>query len=198
MITEQARILCVDDEPDLLDINASILRSAGYEVLEASTGNECIAVARREHPDLILLDVQMPDMNGFDVCKQIKSDPDLSGSYIILISGRETSSETQAKGLDAGADGYIARPVSGKELLARIQAMLRLKKAEVALRSSEMRYKTLIENINDVVFQLTPFGVIQYVSPKVEENYGYKPEELIGKDLSVTTPDSAIPKALEY
>src|SRR4030042_6210464 len=136
MITSKAKILCVDDDPDLLYINASILRSAGFEVLEATTGNECLNIAREKRPDLILLDVMLPDINGVDVCRQIKSDPTLSVTYIILISGKEISSETQAKGLEAGADGYIVRPVSGRELMARIQTILRLRDSEAALKEA--------------------------------------------------------------
>ncbi|MEW6068813.1 MAG: hybrid sensor histidine kinase/response regulator [Nitrospirota bacterium] len=136
MIIPRAKILCVDDESDILNINVNILRSAGYEVLEAATGNECIETTRKEHPDLILLDVVLPDIYGFDVCKQIKSDKELFGTHIILISGKEISSEIQAKGLEAGADGYIVRPVSGRELLARVQAILRLRDSEEALKEA--------------------------------------------------------------
>lgn len=127
----RSKILCVDDDPDLLLINSHILQSVGYEVLAASTGNDCLRIAKEEHPDLILLDVVLPDINGIDVCKQIKADQELVGTYIILISGMETSSESQVGGLEAGADEYIVRPISGRELLARVQAMLRIKKSEV-------------------------------------------------------------------
>ena len=74
-MNSKARILVVDDDPDLLNINSTILQSSGLEVIEAGTGNECISIARGILPDLILLDVNLPDMNGFDVCKQIKADP---------------------------------------------------------------------------------------------------------------------------
>ena len=74
-MNSKARILVVDDDPDLLNINSSILQSSGLEVIEAGTGNECISIAREILPDVILLDVNLPDMNGFDVCKQIKADP---------------------------------------------------------------------------------------------------------------------------
>ncbi|MCG2722978.1 MAG: PAS domain-containing protein, partial [Thermodesulfovibrionales bacterium] len=179
MITSNAKILCVDDEPDLLNITEDILRSAGYEVIRATTGHECLAAARKEHSDLILLDVGLPDIDGFDVCKQIKSDPEFFGIYIIMISGTQTSSETQAKGLDAGADGYIARPVSGMELLARIQAMLRIKQAETALRKSEERLHFLLSATPAVIYTCKaspPYGAT-FVSKNVKTQMGYKPEE---------------------
>jgi PAS domain S-box-containing protein len=190
MITSKAKILCVDDDPDLLNINVTILRSAGYEVLEASTGNECLHIARREHPDLVLLDVVLPDMNGFDVCKQIKSDPALYGTYIILISGKEISSEIQANGLGTGADGYIARPISVKELLARVQAMVRLKESEMALRKSKKtierqlnQNKMILESVGDGIYGVNEDGTTIFVNPAFLKMTGYSAEELLGKNL---------------
>src|SRR4030042_4207551 len=130
MITSKCKVLVVDDEPDLLDINSTILRSAGYEVLEASTGNDCLRIATEEHPDLILLDVNLPDISGIDVCRQIKADPELIGTYVILISGMKASSENQVEGLEEGADGYIVAPISKRKLLARAHAVVRIKGSE--------------------------------------------------------------------
>lgn len=145
MITLQPRILCVDDDPDLLFIAVETLRLAGYEVMEASTGNECLAAVNKEHPDLVLLDVNLPDINGIDLCRRIKTEPEFEGIYVVLISGTLISSDMQAKGLEAGADGYIARPISGDEFLARIKALLRIKAVETELRESNerLRQKTI-------------------------------------------------------
>jgi PAS domain S-box-containing protein len=192
MITSNAKILCVDDDPALLNINASILRSAGYEVLEAKTGNECLDTARKEHPDLILLDVVLPDIDGFEVCKQIKSDRELFGIYVILISGKEIYSETQAKGLEAGADGYIVGTVSGSELMARIQAMIRLKQAETAQMEMNARLNTLIDSIPDAIF----FKDIQrehfLVNKAAERMTGLKKEQFLGKTSEqILPPDLA-------
>jgi len=190
MITSKAKILCVDDDPDLLNINASILRSAGYEVLEATTGNECLNITREKQPDLILLDVMLPDINGVDICKQIKSDPEFPGTYILLISGVETSSEIQAKGLEAGADGYIARPISGKELLARVQAMIRLRDSEMALRKSKEtierqlnQNKIILESAGDGIYGVNEDGTTIFVNPALLKMTGYSAEELLGKNL---------------
>ncbi len=154
-MNSKARILVVDDDPDLLNINSSILQSSGLEVIEAGTGNECISMAREMLPDVILLDVNLPDTNGFDVCKQIKADPLLANTYVILISGVEISSESKVYGLDLGADEYIVRPISGRELLARVKAMIRLKDAEIALRKSKEQYRTLNEELERRVVDRT-------------------------------------------
>jgi len=154
-MNSKARILVVDDDPDLLHINSSILQSSGLEVIEAGTGNECISIAREILPDVILLDVNLPDTNGFDVCKQIKADPLLANTYVILISGIEISSESKVYGLDLGADEYIVRPISGRELLARVKAMIRIKDAEIALRKSKEQYQMLNEELERRVVDRT-------------------------------------------
>ncbi len=98
------KILLTDDEPDLRLVTTTILRKAGYEVAEASTGRECLELVRTFHPDIILLDVMLPDISGIDVCMQVKADPELQ-TFVILVSGILISSEYQAEGLNVGADG---------------------------------------------------------------------------------------------
>lgn len=123
-------LLIVDDDPDILAATSQIARSAGYKVIEAATGRDALETARTQKPDIILLDVILPDISGIEVCRQIKGNLLLDGTFVILTSGMATASERQADGLDAGADGYIARPVSNRELEARIDAMVRIMHAE--------------------------------------------------------------------
>ena len=133
-ISDKIRILLVDHDPGVLLPTSRLLEEAGYEVLEASTGKECLEVMRKSRPDLVLLEVVLPDMDGTEVCKRIKADPSLRGPLVVLLSGVRTSSESQAEGLEAGADGYILRPMPDRELLARVQSLVRFKQAEEALR----------------------------------------------------------------
>jgi len=183
MTASKAKILCVDDDANLLHINASILQSAGYTVVEACSGDECLCRVREDRPDLVLLDVMLPDASGFDICKRIKEDPELTGPYVILISGMEISSGSKIKGLEIGADGYIARPVSGHELLARIQAILRVKITETALRKSMERYQTLIETMSDGLGIVDEELVMTFVNNKLCEITGYPREEMIGRPV---------------
>ena len=132
-----ARILLVDDNPVVLFKVAHVLSGAGYTVIEAKTGSEGLALARSEHPDLILLDVRLPDINGIEVCRRLKASPETSRLFVVMLSEKETSAESQAGGLEAGADSYIARPIENRELIARIQAMLRIQQAESALRVAQ-------------------------------------------------------------
>jgi DNA-binding response OmpR family regulator len=130
MDNSDIRILVVDDDPDILFATVRIFKKEGYEVLGAETGNECLEKTVQKSPDLILLDVQLPDILGTEVCSKLKNDPDHQKKYIMMMSGQKTSSDDQADGLDAGADGYIARPVSNREILSRVNLMVRLIRAE--------------------------------------------------------------------
>src|SRR2546430_10357518 len=118
--SKDARILVVDDDPDILSFVSILLSSSGYEVVEASTGKECLRLVNEKKPDLILLDVILPDINGVEVCKLIKTNLALSDIFIINFSANRTSSSHQIEGLEAGADGYITKPFEPDELLARI------------------------------------------------------------------------------
>jgi diguanylate cyclase (GGDEF)-like protein/PAS domain S-box-containing protein len=174
----------VDDDHDLLALTSEILRRAGYEVLEASTGRDCLETVRTQHPDLVLLDVVLPDATGVQVCKQIKDDQQLRGTLVILISGVLVSSDYQADALNVGADGYILKPISNKELLARVQAMERIKRAEEALQASELRYRRLFETAQDGILILDgDTGEIDDVNPFLIEMLGYTRKELLGKKL---------------
>ena len=124
------QILIVDDDPDLLLATVRIVKSAGYEVISASTADHCMQLVKKHIPDLILLDVILPDADGYALCRLIKEDPAFKNIFVVLISGTKTDSTEQADGLDIGADGYIARPITNRELLARINAMVRILLAE--------------------------------------------------------------------
>ena len=138
------RILVVNDNPVVLFGTFRLLQKAGYEVFRAASGQEGLRQAKETRPDLILLDVNMPDMDGFEVCQRFKSDPALQNILVVLLSSTVIQSEKQAEGLDLGADGYIVSPVSPHELLARVRAFLRLKKAEDALRQHAGRLEEMV------------------------------------------------------
>ncbi len=121
------KILIADDDADMLYVYSRLLQSEGYEVVTAPSAAECLRIARQERPDLMLLDVRLPDLSGLEVCRQIKSDPTLASIFIIHISGIDISSDSQAEALESGADLYLTKPVEYRKLLAHIQALLRIK-----------------------------------------------------------------------
>ncbi|OPX97745.1 MAG: Signal transduction histidine-protein kinase/phosphatase DegS [Syntrophorhabdus sp. PtaB.Bin006] len=183
-IDNKTKILVIDDDPELLTLTTMVLRRAGYEVLEASTGKEGLEAVRADRPDLVLLDVVLPDISGTEVCRQIKEYQDLKNVFVILSSGVAISSEFQADGLNTGADGFIVKPISNKELLARVQSMVRIKKAEEALQASETRYRRLFETAQDGILILSEeTGQIDDVNPFLTDMLGYTHEELTGKKL---------------
>jgi PAS domain S-box-containing protein len=161
-----------------------VLGGAGYDVLEASTGREGIEKTRAHRPDLVLLDVMLPDISGIEVARLIKEDQDLKHIFVILTSGVRTSSEYQADGLNMGADGYIAKPVSNKEFLARIQSIMRIKSTEEALQASEIRYRRLFETAQDGILILdADTGEIDDVNPFLMDMLGYTYKDFRGKRL---------------
>ncbi len=126
----EGTILVVDDDSHALALSSRVLRAAGYEVIEAETGADAIGLARQCKPDLVLLDRVLPDMDGTTVCQTIKSAPGPERVFVVYLSAIKTSSDCQAEGLEGGADGYIARPISPRELVARVEAMMRIKRSE--------------------------------------------------------------------
>lgn len=144
-MSQPAKILIVDDNPVVLFAISHLLKSEGFTVFEATTGKQGLIHARAETPDLVLLDVMLPDIHGVELCRQIKTAPETSQLFVVLLSSIETSPDSQVTGLEAGADGYIARPIENRELVARVQAMLRIKRAETALRQAHDELEKRVE-----------------------------------------------------
>ncbi|HSE99200.1 MAG TPA: response regulator [Blastocatellia bacterium] len=120
------KILIVDDDADMLDVYSRLLESEGHNVLTSSNGSDCLQLARRERPDLIVMDVVLPDINGIELCRRIRTDPELAQIFIIQVSGHQTSSDHFAEGLEAGADGYLTKPIQFRQLVAQINALIRI------------------------------------------------------------------------
>lgn len=118
------KILLVDDEPDVLDFLSHNLKKQGAQVFTASDGKAAIKVAQETKPDLIVLDVMMPVMDGIEACKELRQLPETKDTLIIFLTAR-TEEYSQIAGLEAGADDYISKPLNLRILITRIEAMLR-------------------------------------------------------------------------
>ena len=153
-MSEAATILVTDDDPRILLLMTAVLGEAGYEVLQASTGKECLEALKTHHPDIVLLDVMLPDATGIELCRQIKADERLQDIFVILFSGVHISSDYQAEALNAGADGYIVKSVSNEELLARVQSVVRIKRAVDALREKEKEQQKLIQELQNTLTEM--------------------------------------------
>lgn len=136
------RLLVVDDDPDSLEIIAEALKWEGYLVEKASSGQEAISLIKTWNPHLVLLDVNMPGMNGVETLKDLRAKEQYVS--VMFISGN-TSTEAVIAGLDAGADDYIPKPFDPLELLARVRTQLRIKDLNDQLRSSNEKLKELVD-----------------------------------------------------
>lgn len=124
MARRKERILIVEDEEDILEVLRHNLAREGYEVLTATDGPEGLALAREKAPDLVLLDLMLPSLDGFELCRRLKQDPLTSGIRIVMATAR-TEDTDEVLGLGLGADDYVTKPFSVPKLIARVKAVLR-------------------------------------------------------------------------
>lgn len=118
------KILVVDDEPDIIEVVRYNLVKEGFSVTTASTGEECLRLSRANLPDVLILDLMLPGVDGFDVCRLLKSDESTKNIFILILSAKGEEADV-VKGLEIGADDYLVKPFSPKVLAARVKSLLR-------------------------------------------------------------------------
>jgi len=173
-------ILVVDDNPMNLDILQTRLSVHGYDILTAADGEEALAVAREKLPDLILLDIMMPKLDGIEVCKRLKADPSLPIMPIIMVTAKADSKDIVA-GLEAGGDEYLTKPLDQAALVARVKSMLRAKAlhdtvqeqaARLEAQAAELAQlnRTLEKRVQEQVSELDRVGRLKrFFSPQLAE-----------------------------
>lgn len=134
--SKTSRIMIVDDESDVTDLVGYHLKAKGYDVVMLNDPNRSIGVARSFLPDLVILDVMMPDLNGLQICRMLRADPRLSKVPVIFLTAKAEEND-RVQGLETGADDYISKPFSIKELVLRVQSILR--RSSVDARPPESR-----------------------------------------------------------
>lgn len=140
MTQTPARILVCDDEPTVASVVAAILKREGYDVIEAHSGPQCMALVERGQIDLVLLDVSMPDMDGFAVCEALRAGELGRQLPIVLLTGR-TDLDTRVEGMHHGVSEFLTKPVNRHELVARVRAQLRIVALTRQLESVERSVK---------------------------------------------------------
>jgi two-component system alkaline phosphatase synthesis response regulator PhoP len=155
----KAKILLVDDEPDILEIVSYNLKNEGYQVYTAENGEEAIKKAKKKKPDLIILDVMMPVMDGIEACEKMRKMPELDGTVITFFTARGEDYSMIA-GFDAGADDYITKPVKPRVLVSKVKSLLRRRENTVSETSN-------IIKLGDLVIDRDQYKII------------YKKEEMI-------------------
>src|SRR5262249_18964117 len=165
------RILIVDDNEMNRDILVTRLSTQNYELLQAADGEEALAAAAQHLPDLILLDVMMPKIDGMEVCRRLKADPKMPFMPIILVTAKAASADVVA-GLDAGADEYLTKPIDQMALVARVKSVLRLKELhdQVSAQAADLASwnRTLEERVEQQVTEIERASRLQrFLSPQI-------------------------------
>ncbi|MEI8093964.1 MAG: response regulator [Spirochaetales bacterium] len=164
------KILVVEDNPDILELVAYNLEAQGYEVLRAGTGENGLARARKEAPDLVVLDVMLPGINGLDVCRKLKQDEATRKIPVILLTAKSEDSDI-ISGLELGADDYITKPFSPKVLIARARALLRRLSEDTGEVAGSLqvhgifldvdRHEVLVDGV-DAQLSATEFAILRH------------------------------------
>jgi PAS domain S-box-containing protein len=190
-MNKKTSILVVDDVPVILQAYSEILRAEGYEVWEASTGQQALQLTREKRPHLVLLDVMLPDLSGMEVCRQIKAEPALTDVFVVLASGVATSVAHKVDGFETGADDYLVKPLDITEFLARLRTIMRLRNTTAALRASEQRHRQLVEILPEGVGLSDLQGRFLTMNPRGAKMLGYaSPDQLVGQSVfDVTRPE---------
>jgi class 3 adenylate cyclase len=168
-----ARILVVDDVPQNVKLLADVLAFHGYDVVTASDGDEGLQRVREDHPDLVLLDVMMPRLNGYDACRAIRADPATALLPVVMVTALDPAKE-RVKGIEAGADDFLSKPINTPELLARVKSLLRIKaliaQVEEGKRELAEMNRTLAARVAEQVAEMERLGRLRrFLSPKVAD-----------------------------
>jgi len=185
-----ARILVVDDEKINVDLLEGHL-SKDYEVVTAYSGKEALQKVEQTSPDLILLDVLMPDITGFDVCRKLKSDAKNLSIPVVMVTTL-TEKEYKIKAIEAGADDFLNKPVDFNELSARVKSLLRVKQYhdmlteanKKILHLAEEKYRSLFDNSSDAIIICDVDEKVNSWNRSAERMFGWRAEEVKGKDIS--------------
>jgi len=194
-------ILVIDDVKTNLMLVEAILKISHpeYEVLFATSGSEGIEIAQSQLPEVILLDIFMPEMDGFETCRKLKSDKSTTSIPILMVSAGGSISDIRVEALQSGADAIISKPYDREEFVALVNVMLRIKRAEDKLKMQnqelEIYIRKQIKEFRDIedrflqvsgyalefFWEINPDGLITYISPVIEKILGYKPDEIVDK-----------------
>ncbi|MBR8538160.1 response regulator transcription factor [Carboxylicivirga sediminis] len=186
MNVENYKVLLVDDEPDILEFISYNMRKEGFQVLTANNGQEAIKIAEAEIPELIILDVMMPEMDGIETCEEIKKIPALNNSIVAFLTARGED-YSQIAGFEAGADDYITKPIKPKVLISRAKALLKRYRSEDAVEEPQ---DGQVLKIGDLVIDRERYLIInsgeELILPKKEFELlvllASKPEKVFTRD----------------
>jgi two-component system alkaline phosphatase synthesis response regulator PhoP len=186
------RILVVDDDKEVVRLMRGYLEQSGYEVLVAYNGQTAMHIIRRDHPDLVLLDLMLPDQDGWDITRAVRSDPSIQHTPIIMLTARVTDAD-KIVGLEIGADDYVTKPYNPREVVSRVRARLRIQdRSQVAAKQKILRVgdlqidvgrrETLVRG-RQVVLTVTEFEILRVLMEQA--GYVLTRSELIRRALGI-------------
>ena len=175
-------ILIVDDAPDNLGTLRSMMLRQGYQTFVATSGDRALDIAQRVKPDLILLDVVMPGIDGLETCRRLKAHPATTRIPVIFMSARGETEDIVA-GFDTGAADYIPKPLRLEEVCARVRAQLRLRSGSDTQSEQTDRLRMIVNSMDQGLLIVESCGRVQYANPACDRYLGYAPEELVGQSL---------------
>jgi len=178
-------VLVVDDNAASRYATSRLLRGAGHTVLTAASGHEAIATAVAERPDVVVLDINLPDIDGFRVCRELRARPETRDTPVVYLSATFTDDLDKVQGLNAGADGYLTHPVEPPVLISTIGAFLRARRAEHAVQQTEARYKAVFEHALNGIALLSDGMIFVDVNPAMCALLGRPRGDIVGRHLSV-------------
>ncbi|MDZ8189332.1 MAG: response regulator [Nostoc sp. ChiSLP02] len=181
MSEPRVTILHVDDNEANRYIVTRILQNAGFNIVEAESGASGLEAVARLQPALVILDVKLPDLGGFEVCRQIKANPETAFIPVLHLSASFVRSQDKAEGLDSGADAYLAQPVEPIELVATVRSLLRIRRAEESALSSAREWQTTFDAIKDGVCLVDREAIILRSNRAMMELVGKHPSEILGR-----------------
>jgi diguanylate cyclase (GGDEF)-like protein/PAS domain S-box-containing protein len=189
----EAAVLVADDSADQLSLVSLLLRKAGYRVVTAADGLEAFEAARSLHPLLVVSDVMMPRSSGIELCRSLRSDPELRDVPVLLVSALRVDDASAVEGLRAGADDYLEAPYDPMLLVAKVSRLAERARSENALRESEERFRLLVEGVNDyAIIMLDPSGRVASWNAGAERIKGYSAEEIVGQNYSRFFPEEDV------
>ena len=176
-------ILVVDDNAPLRYALARTLARSGFDITEAGSGQEALDLISRQPPDLVVLDVNLPDIHGFDVARRLKQGRDTAAIPILHLSASSVEMEDRLEGLAAGADAYLVEPVEPGELVANIRALLRMRDAEAGLRQTTAMLAAVVEASPLGIIVCDREKIVRTWNPAAERLFGWTEAEVVGRPL---------------
>lgn len=180
----QPAILIVDDRIETIQTLAILLENHGYAVACASNGQNALQRLNAQQPDLILLDLFMPGMDGFELCEQIKSNPDFQDIPILFLTASRDQ-EHILKAFEKGAVDYVMKPFNDREVLTRVNTHINLRQQKIEIQRLNNKFETIITNVQDGLLVIDQEGIIKFANPAVIHMFNKRDSNLLGHHLGI-------------